>query len=83
MTSSNQPRYSPPMAALIASGSLAALVVAAWLASMLWQPAGVLIVVSAFGVCGLTRGRRQRATRLPRPAAAPLPALRDETPLAA
>jgi hypothetical protein len=79
---SNQTRHSPVVAVLIASMSLAALVVAAWLASMLWPPAGVLVVVGAFGVCGLTRGRRQRTTSLPRPAAAPLP-LREPTQLAA
>lgn len=82
MPVSNQTRHSPATAVLIASASLAALVVAAWLASKLWAPAGVLVVVGAFGVCGLTRGRRQRAMKLPRPAEAPLP-LREPTQLAA
>lgn len=82
MTSSNQPRYSPSTAVLIASGSLAALVTAAWLASKIWAPAGVLIIVGAFIGCGLTRGRRQRVMRLPRPAAAPLP-VREPAQLAA
>lgn len=73
MPVSNQTRHRPASAAMIAACGLVLLAVAAWLVSMLWPPAGVLLVVGVFGVCGLTRGRRQRTTSLPRPVAAPLP----------
>ena len=79
--SSNQTR--PARAAAIFIGGIVVLAVAAWLLAKVWHPAGVLLVAGAFIGCGLTRGRRQRVTHLPRPADAPLPALRDETPLAA
>lgn len=82
MPVSNQTRYSPATAVLIVSAVLAAAGVVAGLLSMLWHPLGPLVIAGAFIGCGLTRHRRQRATSLPRPAAAPLPS-REPARLAA
>lgn len=75
MPVSNQTRHRLTRAALIATpfAAVALLGELASLASGFRLGAGVLVVVLVFGVCGLTRRRRQRATSLPRPAAAPLP----------